>query len=67
MNQFQPPKNIEELKSLIKQFEMFLTDENKKVINDIIGEIESSGGIQNREQMEQLLQKLLAKLGMPPM
>lgn len=64
MNQFQPPQNFEELKALITQFEMFLSEENRQVIREIIGEIEATGGILNREQMEQLLQKLLGSMGL---
>lgn len=65
MNQFQPPQSFEELKDLIGQFEVFLPEEKRKVINDIIAEIETSGGIQNREQMEQLAQKLISQIGLP--
>lgn len=68
MNQFQLPQNFEELKVLIAQFEMFLSEDNRKLIREIISEIEATGGIQNREQMEELLQKLLGCLGLsnPP-
>lgn len=64
MNQFQPPQNFEELKALITQFEMFLSEDNRKVIREIVAEIEATGGIQNREQMEQLMQKLLGSIGL---
>jgi len=64
MNQFQPPQNFDELKALINQFEMFLSEDNRKIIREIIGEIEATGGIKSREQMEQLMQKLLGSIGL---
>ncbi|NLT95447.1 MAG: hypothetical protein GXW85_07945 [Clostridia bacterium] len=64
MNQFQLPQNFEELKALIAQFEIFLPEDKRKVIHEILGEIEESGGIKNREQADQLLQKLLAGMGL---
>jgi len=65
MNQFQPPQSFEELKALISQFEIFLPEDKRKIINDVITEIEASGGIKNREQMEQIAQKLISNIGLP--
>jgi hypothetical protein len=64
MNQFQLPQNFEELKALIAQFEMFLSEDKRKVIHEILDEIEESGGIKDREHAEQLMQKLLACIGL---
>jgi hypothetical protein len=64
MNQFPLPQNFEELKALIAQFEMFLSEDKRKVIHEILDEIEESGGINSREQAEQLMQKLLAGIGL---
>lgn len=64
MNQFQPPQNFEELKALIAQFEMFLSEEHRKLIREIIAEIDASGGIKSKEQMDQLMQKLLGSIGL---
>ncbi|MGI6226015.1 MAG: hypothetical protein ACOYJ1_07180 [Peptococcales bacterium] len=64
MTQFQLPQDFEELKALIAQFEMFLSEEKRKIIHELISEVEATGGIQNREQAEQLLQKLLGSMGL---
>ncbi|MFZ7103669.1 MAG: hypothetical protein ACOWWO_13590 [Peptococcaceae bacterium] len=65
MNQFQMPQSIEELKAIVAQFEMFLPEDKRKVINEVIAEIEAAGGIKSKEQMEELTQKLISKLGLP--
>lgn len=63
-NEIQPPRSLDELKALVQQFEVFLPEENRKIIWDIIDEIESTGGIQNKEQLQQLMQKLASKIGL---
>lgn len=65
MNQFQMPQNIEELKAIVAQLEMFLPEDKRVVIKEIIAEIEAAGGIKSKEQMEELTQKLISKLGLP--
>jgi len=64
MNQIQPPQSFEELKTLVNQFLMFLPEENRKVIEDIMKEIESTGGVNNKEQLEQLMQSIAGKIGL---
>ncbi|MGM0470943.1 MAG: hypothetical protein ACQEQI_01470 [Bacillota bacterium] len=48
--------SLEEIKSLINNFEKFLSDDNSKVINQIFNEIDNSASDQQR--LEELISRL---------
>ncbi|MDK2822472.1 MAG: hypothetical protein PWQ67_859 [Clostridia bacterium] len=64
MNEFKFPKSFEELKALAEKFEALLPEENRTVIKKIIYEIESKG--ENKEKLEQLMQKIATSMGIQP-
>ena len=61
------PGSMEELKTLVQNFEMFLPEEQRRVIHNTIAQIESTGGIQSEEQGREILAGLMQSLGLPGM
>ena len=61
MNPQQPPVpgNIQDLKALVQQFELFLPEEKRTVIQSIIADLEANGGIRDEAHGQQLLSQLL--------
>ena len=58
------PGSLNELKSLVPQFEMFLPEDKRSVIHNTIAQLEASGGIQNEAQGQQMLSQLMQALGL---
>lgn len=58
------PGSLNELKSLVQQFEMFLPEDKRSVIHNTIAQLEASGGIQNEAQGQQMLSQLMQALGL---
>lgn len=58
------PGSLNELKSLVQQFEMFLPEDKRSVIHNTIAQLEESGGIQNEAQGQQMLSQLMQALGL---
>ncbi len=58
-------KSMADLKSLVNQYKGTLSEGNVKIINEIIGEIEKSGGIEkaNKGNLKGLMNKLATKNG----
>ncbi|MBR6756190.1 MAG: hypothetical protein IKM15_04500 [Peptococcaceae bacterium] len=50
---------IEDLRILVQQFEVFLPEEQRKAIQQILAEIEESGGIRDEQHGQQLLAQLM--------
>ncbi len=69
MNPQQPPApgNIQDLKALVQQFELFLPEEKRTVIQSIIADLEANGGIRDEAHGQQLLAQLLQTLGLSGM
>ncbi|MBE6112829.1 MAG: hypothetical protein E7195_07455 [Peptococcaceae bacterium] len=61
------PGSMEELKKLVQNFEMFLPEEQRRVIHNTIAQMESAGGIQSEEQGREILAGLMQSLGLPGM
>ena len=61
------PGSMEELKKLVQNFEMFLPEEQRRVIQNTIAQMESTGGIQSEEQGREILAGLMQSLGLPGM
>ncbi|GEM_PF-1304009 len=66
MNLQQPPMpgSLNDLKTLVQQFEMFIPEDKRNVIQNTIAEIEASGGIQDEAHGQQLLSQLVQALGL---
>ena len=63
----QVPGNLNDLKALVKQFEMFLPEDKRSVIAHIIAQLEESGGSLDEVQMQKLLASLMQSLGLSSM
>lgn len=50
---------IEDLRILVQQFEVFLPEEQKKAIQQILADIEESGGIRDEQHGQQILAQLM--------
>ena len=50
---------IEDLRVLVQQFEVFLPEEQRRAIQQILAEIEESGGIRDEQHGQQLLAQLM--------
>lgn len=61
------PGSLQDLKLLVQQFEMFLPEDKRHVIQNTIAQIEASGGIQSEEQGQQILAGLMQTLGLTGM
>ena len=61
------PGSMEELKTLVQNFEMFLPEEQRRVIHNTIAQMESASGIQSEEQGREILAGLMQSLGLPGM
>lgn len=61
------PGSMEELKKLVQNFEMFLPEEQRRVIHNTIAQMESASGIQSEEQGREILAGLMQSLGLPGM
>ncbi len=57
--QLPAPGNIQDLKALVQQFELFLPEEKRTVIQSIIADLEVNGGIRDEAHGQQLLAQLL--------
>lgn len=66
MNPQQPPMpgSLNDLKTLVQQFEMFIPEDKRNVIQNTIAEIEASGGIRDEAHGQQLLSQLVQALGL---
>jgi len=66
MNPQQPPMpgSLNDLKTLVQQFQMFIPEDKRNVIQNTIAEIEASGGIQDEAHGQQLLSQLVQALGL---
>lgn len=58
-----PPASLEDIKQLVKQFEMMLPEDKRNAIWQTLNDIEASGGIRDEQHGQQLLQTLLQALG----
>lgn len=58
-----PPASLEDIKQLVKQFEMMLPEDKRNAIWQTLNDIEASGGIRDEQHRQQLLQTLLQALG----
>jgi len=58
-------KSLSDLRALINNYQDALSEGNVRIINEIIGEMEKSGGVtnSNREKIKKLMQKLASKNG----
>ncbi len=63
----QVPGNLNDLKALVKQFEMFLPEDKRSVITHTIAQLEESGGSLDEVQMQKLLASLMQSLGLSSM
>ena len=63
----QVPGNLNDLKALVKQFEMFLPEDKRSVIAHTIAQLEESGGSLDEVQMQKLLASLMQSLGVSSM
>lgn len=60
----QAPGNLNDLKALVKQFEMFLPEDKRHIIAHTIAQLEQSGGNMDEAQMQKLLALLMQTLGL---
>jgi hypothetical protein len=60
------PRSFGELKTLIKNFRGVLSEENRMVVDEIIREMERSGGVNksNRSQLKALMNRLASQNGL---
>lgn len=58
------PGSLNDLKLLVQQFEMFLPEDKRAVIQNTIADLEASGGIQDEAQGQQMLTQLMQALGL---
>lgn len=65
--EMQVPGNLNDLKALVKQFEMFLPEDKRSVIAHTIAQLEESGGSLDEVQMQKLLASLMQSLGLSSM
>ncbi|MGI6686519.1 MAG: hypothetical protein ACOX47_13805 [Bacillota bacterium] len=58
-------KSLSELRALINNYQGALSEGNVNIINEIINEMEKSGGVtnSNRENLKKLMSRLAAKNG----
>ena len=62
--EMQAPGNLNDLKALVKQFEMFLPEDKRHIITHTIAQLEQSGGNMDEAQMQKLLASLMQTLGL---
>jgi len=60
----QPPGSLNDLKLLVQQFEMFLPQDKRAVIQNTIAELEATGGVRDEAQGQQILNHLMQALGL---
>ena len=58
------PGSLNDLKLLVQQFEMFLPEDKRAVIQNTIADLEASGGIKDEAQGQQMLTQLMQALGL---
>lgn len=58
------PGSLNDLKLLVQQFEMFLPEDKRAVIQNTIADLEASGGIRDEAQGQQMLTQLMQALGL---
>jgi hypothetical protein len=58
-------KSLSDLRALINNYQGALSEGNVRIINEIIGEMEKSGGVtnSNREKLKKLMQRLASQNG----
>ena len=56
--------SLEDLKAFVSQFELLLPENKRVAIWNAIAQVEQTGGIQNEQQGNYILQELLKALGM---
>lgn len=61
---FPIPKNLDEIKALLQQFEVFLPEDKRQIIWNTLNDIEQNGGIRNEAHGRELLVSLLNSLGL---
>ena len=66
MNNFPIPQNLEEIKGLLAQFEAFIPEDKRQIINQTLADIEQNGGIRDEAHGSELLGNLLSALGIMP-
>lgn len=66
MNNFPIPQNLEEIKGLLAQFEAFIPEDKRQIINQTLVDIEQNGGIRDEAHGRELLGNLLSALGIMP-
>ncbi|MGI6066509.1 MAG: hypothetical protein ACOYI2_08470 [Bacillota bacterium] len=66
MSRVSKPRSFGELKTLIKNFRGVLSEENRMVVDEIIREMERSGGVNksNRSQLKALMNRLASQNGL---
>ena len=58
------PGSLQDLKLLVQQFEMFLPEDKRAVIQNTIAQLEATGGVQSEAQGHEILRNLLQALGL---
>ena len=58
------PGSLQDLKLLVQQFEMFLPEDKRAVIQNTIAQLEATGGVQNEAQGQEILRNLMQALGL---
>ena len=64
MGQPPTPGSLQDLKLLVQQFEAFLPEDKRAVIQNTIAQLEATGGVQNEAQGQEILSGLLQALGL---
>lgn len=58
------PGSLQDLKLLVQQFEMFLPEDKRAVIQNTIAQLEVTGGVQSEAQGQEILRNLMQALGL---
>ena len=58
MGQPPTPGSLQDLKLLVQQFEAFLPEDKRAVIQNTIAQLEATGGVQGQEILSGLMQAL---------
>ena len=64
MGQPPTPGSLQDLKLLVQQFEAFLPEDKRAVIQNTIAQLEATGGVQNEAQGQEILSGLMQALGL---
>ncbi|MDD4753484.1 MAG: hypothetical protein PHT78_09615 [Desulfitobacteriaceae bacterium] len=65
MSRISKPRSLGELKALMNNFKGMLSEENRVVLDEIIREMEKSGGVNksNKSQIKSLMNRLASQNG----